>query len=565
MIAVFIMWVFTFIVVYLLGYSLIHNFQLIKREVCEPTVSETFFIGLIFLSFYCSIYSIFAPINGLPLIIILVITLGRLINKKSIFHTDLKRLVRKGKKMDRSYSLVGLLIAFYLVLVASSGIHISDTSLYHAQSIQWLQEYAVIPGLGNLHGRLAFNFMSFPLETLFAVDISFGSIKNSLLIYPLNGTLVVVLMFKLINSCKEANRKNNGQNIVFNFTLIFLILLIFSSKISSPSPDTTCAVLIIYSLLLFNEIKHTEISWFHFILLTGLILLCVSFKLSSVCFLLLLIPVLVKEYSHKRLVVLTSFGLITFIPFFVRNYYLSGYLVYPFPSIDIFDVDWKIPIDKVISEKAWIKSWARIPSSPPNEVLNLKLNKWFTSWFFNKNVIYKFLILINVFSIVPLVFHTIKKNISITITILVIQINILFWFFNAPDPRFIFGFLFFGAAITLSDFYTLLEKKELVRSDRSKIVRYATLSLLVCGIIFPNKSRIHFVLMNPFKWIIPESLPEPKLKEIKTNFTYFTPLIEYNNNCFNAQIPCTPYPKSNLILRGELIRNGFKIEKEKEK
>ncbi|QNP52660.1 hypothetical protein H9L05_02570 [Hymenobacter qilianensis] len=42
-----------------------------------------------------------------------------------------------------------------------------DSGLYHFQTLKWLNEYPTVPGLGNLHGRLAFNSSWFPLLSLF--------------------------------------------------------------------------------------------------------------------------------------------------------------------------------------------------------------------------------------------------------------------------------------------------------------------------------------------------------------------------------------------------------------
>ena len=36
-------------------------------------------------------------------------------------------------------------------------------------------------------------------------------------------------------------------------------------------------------------------------------------------------------------------GAFAIVPFFVRNVILSGWLVYPFTAVDLFDVDFKIP------------------------------------------------------------------------------------------------------------------------------------------------------------------------------------------------------------------------------
>lgn len=41
--------------------------------------------------------------------------------------------------------------------LATDEIHISDTGLYHMQAVRWNSAYPLVTGLGNLHGRLAFN------------------------------------------------------------------------------------------------------------------------------------------------------------------------------------------------------------------------------------------------------------------------------------------------------------------------------------------------------------------------------------------------------------------------
>ena len=46
-------------------------------------------------------------------------------------------------------------------------------------------------------------------------------------------------------------------------------------------------------------------------------------------------------------------------------------------------------------------------------------------------------------------------------------------------------------------------------------------------------------------------------KELK-NFEYFTPI--NGDQCFNCDIPCTPYPKNDLIMRGKNFYKGFKIK-----
>ena len=69
----------------------------------------------------------------------------------------------------------------------------------------------------------------------------------------------------------------------------------------------------------------------------------------------------IRKYISFKLIVITTFCcLCIVIPWLIRNYYLSGYLIYPFPSVDIFNPIWKIPIKDLITEKQLVSSYAWI-------------------------------------------------------------------------------------------------------------------------------------------------------------------------------------------------------------
>ena len=36
------------------------------------------------------------------------------------------------------------------------------------------------------------------------------------------------------------------------------------------------------------------------------------------------------------------------------------------------------------------------------------------------------------------------------------------------------------------------------------------------------------------------------------------------DRCFNTEIPCVPYPISNVVLRGTDFKEGFRVEKKNE-
>ena len=50
-----------------------------------------------------------------------------------------------------------------------------DSGLYHLNAIRWTNEYPLVPGLGNLHGRLAFNSSFFTYVAALNLDPLFGT------------------------------------------------------------------------------------------------------------------------------------------------------------------------------------------------------------------------------------------------------------------------------------------------------------------------------------------------------------------------------------------------------
>src|ERR1035437_4445640 len=279
--------------------------------------------------------------------------------------------IRELLLMKRVEVLVIVLIILFLLTVVVHKITWYDTGLYHAQSIQWIRKYAVVPGLGNIHGRLALNSMFLVILGLFTFQI------KDVLIFPLNGICYTILFLKLFFLFKSEYAPGTKWKAV-SYSVIFLIsLLIIIPFLNSTSPDIMCGTLIIYAFILITAQteEFSKINYIKTVLLSLVVFSCVTYKISSIFLVLILLLNLRKELLKKSLIIIVI-GILVITPYIVRNYYLSGYLIYPFPSIDIFNVDWKIPVDRAIFEKSWIVSWTRIPGVPYQEVINLKISEW---------------------------------------------------------------------------------------------------------------------------------------------------------------------------------------------
>ena len=117
---------------------------------------KTLLLGIIVLTAVLSYISLIYPIN---LVVHLLVTLGLVI--WMIFdRTYLLTVVQKVYAQLRQNNYLLLIGAFCIVagiVFASGPVKGYDTGLYHAQAVRWINEYGVVPGLGNLHFRLAFN------------------------------------------------------------------------------------------------------------------------------------------------------------------------------------------------------------------------------------------------------------------------------------------------------------------------------------------------------------------------------------------------------------------------
>ena len=151
---------------YLLGTTYLAGFgiwQLLHHKVKCQTVHVDGYLmtGFVTIVVYAQIYSLFDKV-GLRANLLLCAALA-------LLGWCLRRQLREHLRRLR-FTITPVrtgVMALLLLLFAygtSRGILHYDTALYHAQSIHWLESYRIIPGLGNLHSRLAYNSAAFPVS-----------------------------------------------------------------------------------------------------------------------------------------------------------------------------------------------------------------------------------------------------------------------------------------------------------------------------------------------------------------------------------------------------------------
>lgn len=554
MILVFLIWVVIFALFLILGFSLakvINKISNQKDEYNSLSFDEYFFIGFLTLSSVAGLLSIFIPIgSGVLLFTGLITVLLFLINSREIL-IELKKAIMAVSNYNKLELVLLSFLVFFILTAVVQNITWLDTQSYHAQNIQWIRKYAVVPGLGNLHDRFAFNSMFFVISAVFTFQV------KDILIFPLNGICYIVLIIKLFTLYKKEYKYGAKWKFVFYILTLLISLLIMIPNLNTPSPDIICATLTIYAFILLldrlGDIRQLNIV--QIILLNLIIFTCVSYKLSSLFLAITILLLMNKDLVKRSLITLVIFILI-FSTFIVRNYYLSGYVIFPFPAIDIFNVDWKIPSDNVIETKSVIEGWAKIPVTSYAEVLNMKFSEWIIPWFKQLSFNSKLIVSVNLFSIFTFMLMLLKREYFLAKIQLIILINLVFWFIKAPDPRFAYGFIFIGFSLTIAYLIKLFEYSTF--GGKIKLIRIA----LACFFLIIVGRRIMFpvdTIKTSSLWILPAPFGTVETRDYSTNFHYRIPVNE--QECFYTEIPCVTYPLNNVIMRGGDLQDGFKVIK----
>lgn len=425
-------------------------------------------------------------------------------------------------------------------------------------SIQWIEQYSVIPGLANVQERLGFNSSVFVLSAGFLFNSWFGQnlfIINSLCIFIFSTWLLWIAFKK--------------KSAIGLFSLLFLYFFInqYATHISSPGSDVLPNIFmgfILISILLNPEYLKTK-----YLLFIVLPLFGITLKISIAPVVLLCFYVLYQKDKNiwKLIKKISLFGIALVLPWLVRNIVLSGYLIYPMDEIDLFSVEWKVPREKVIFVKKWIYSWAKDSTNDYSVVLSRSFGEWFPIWW-SKMLFINKLLFVSAFSspfigTLYVVWNKRNQKYTLLLAFFIGYICLLFWL-KAPDFRFSFGVILFLALLPI----LLLEK---VVKKFSKIYN----PLLMIGIFI----CLFFMSKDSYKVYTDESFSEdysqyiykpmdPSELKVKkrTRFKKKTYLNTKNENvifygfyrdapCYD-QFPCAPR-LDNFKMRGENLNDGF--------
>lgn len=430
--------------------------------------------GLCILTVYSQFFSLFYKVGKaafLAMAILCMIT-GLLLRKSiAAYLKDLRRAVRWYH-----LALIALLGGLLLILTVQSPMHY-DTDLYHAQMIRWIEEYGVVKGLGNLHNRFAYNSSFFCLQALFSLKFMLGSSLHSV-----NGFVsFLILSYSVLTLNMFKKQKLMVSDIVKLAIPFYLILTDARFLISSPGSDILPQLLAAYLVAKWSEyMEQGQRDVTVYGVLALLAVWAVTVKLSAAMVALFAVyPAvsLLGKRQWKRLAWFLTAAAVVVLPFLIRNVVISGYLLYPYPSIDLFDVDWKMPSYAAEEDSIEIRAWGR--GVTQEDMYDAPASVWLPKWYDSLSGAFRILLWLNV----PLLFWSVcdwiimvrhKAFLRLNMMAVIIA-SLCTWFFLAPLPRYGAIYLWLLPAVALG---ALVKRRGHVVPEYTVVLGY----LLYCGI-----------------------------------------------------------------------------------
>jgi hypothetical protein len=452
---------------------------------------------------------------------------------------------------------------------AASPVENYDTGAYHAQAIRWLEEYGVVPGLANLHVRLALSLGWFGLSALFGLPFLGG---RSL--HALNLALYLLLLLAAAHGFAAWRGRVPGARPRLAPLLLMAYpaagIFLFGNWLSSPSPDVAAAFLVWIAGALFLDglerggfagppgWRETAIA-----VLAGF---AHGVKLSALPAALLPLYLAARQLAAGRRRAALALLLATAaaaLPFAVQTAVASGYLLFPATGLDLLPFDWKLPPAQARHTLDWVRAWARVPHRPGAEVLAMRPGEWLPLWWEHQpwpaQGAIAFVLVAGAAALAWTAARLLRRRVrppaeivDRTALALAVAAGLALWFLGAPDPRFGWGFLLLAALLlALPPLAPLLAGRGPARLAAALLVFFLWHAWEVHGWepgAFARAAR---------QAVVPADYPVPATRRVAlANFAALAPVSR--DLCWYRPFPCTPFPDPAIELRGAGLAQGFR-------
>lgn len=584
MLSVLLDWLIIAITSYTVGYGFLRLMSIcIGREVSAGKNANVLrlLIGFMLTNVYAEIWSIFSPVNMWAVYILVFITLVIAYMCKQ----DMAETVNISKA-PKPAVIASVAVIILMAYGSSRGYMHYDTTLYHASAIRWIEEYGVVPGLANLQSRYGYNSAEFAHNALYSFKWYTG---RSL--HCTTGFLAMVSAHLLYDKELFTGRRTIQSVDFVRIGLLYYLGVLFAQMVS-PASDYVANLLIFDILILMlGRVKDRTLPADHYVLISLLAIYGITVKVSLAPMVLIcLIPFvyyIIKKDVRSILFCIVS-GLVIAMPYFIRGYILSGWILYPSTLIKLGNPDWQVPIGEAQYDAKEISMWGR-GITDATKWSEVTLTNWIPSWFAALDTVEKVLITAVITSTVVLVAIEIRLgllknkgglqryNILLELPIAwIMLLGVVTWFVGAPLVRYGLGFVLSFPLLVVGILYELVFRevriaginKDRTGSDKSspgerKEIVGRAVFLIIAGVMVLMK--IKGLVVDIAGSLDRDCLIWQQDYEDPEAFTYevngVTIYVAKNGGGMGYnKFPSSIEVKDNIELRGSELKDGFRVK-----
>ena len=520
-----------------------------------PAVNITRLIvtGIIALTVAVGWLSIFVRIGAAVHIAVIVIAvLSAYYSRREL--AGIFKSVRLRLPEAAAIGCVVLIIAY----AASRGAFHTDTGIYHAAAIRQYEEYGILRGAANLQPHYAYNSSYLGFASLFTLSFVLPN--------ALHTTTGFLMLLFLIDALVYLSRFKTHVNHYADAVKAAMIMYIMMNYTGCISPATDYAVNLMTGYFISEWAglsgEGTDDDVYGILSVYGLFL--TTMKLSAaMCVTVVILPLVnyIRKKAFKKIAGFTGLGLACFAFYPIRNVILSGWLFYPFESLDLFDVEWKLPREYSLLDSSQIKVWGRCLFDV--DKLDWPVNRWFPVWWeaqehYDQMLIYA--VLIGFASIILTAVIRRRTRPYVLVMFMMIAANLAVWFFTAPFVR--YGLIFLLTVPMLAA-AGLMDLRDSFGIGRIAII--ALIGICYCSridhYIMDDLVFVKHNLAEPY-YITQKPFDDPETGHIElgdSGITVSYPLTDDEiNSYYDPPSTCYLWMLERCEPIGYTVRDGFK-------
>lgn len=445
MVVVLLSWIYIFMNCLLIGMGIQKLLKKIIHEIPSFSLIGLIMTGMVGITIYTEFFSIFYKIGMMAHLMMLLAALisGYFCQK------EIRDLIKNIRPIFLSwegffYICLLLLISFY----TSRGTFHTDTNIYHAANIRLYEEYGLIKGMANLQLHYGYNSAYLAFASIFSL--------HWLLPFSLHTTTGFVEAVLCIYACHHLKTFKEHRRHLMDAGCLAILIYAVVNLIGSISPATDYPTMffslyiITAWLSVIEKQKDQDIYSVHaFSLLSVAAVFVATMKLSAGALVVMVIypaVCLIRRKKWKEIALYILMGVLVLVPYLIRNVLISGWLIYPFESIDLFQVSWKVPLDYLLVDSYQIKVWGRCLYDVTK--IDMPVREWLPVWWNEQERYVQYLIFANIlgfFLIGCNMLSNLRKKIKTEGALLCFYlgmiVGLIVWFFLAPFIRYGLAFL----------------------------------------------------------------------------------------------------------------------------